>query len=405
MNDHFVSGDGYTAILRDDGTLITDGDSNKAIGEYNKKYGTNYGWTKPAEGETNLSDSGNRVRDADVVQNPDGSYGIGKEYNKDQNNNQSSKVVQPNINNTNQAPDSNLNMILGLTIFLAVIIATTVIGLWRFNKQFWFKRNSKNILELSIKDKRVCKDKIDNTIGELKRMSKIDLNLIDIHDRFLMARMLREEDGRTNEPRLGRIGYFFTKIGLIILVNMIFSVYMNGQNINGISGYENSDYFFVVTRFVGFLWIIGNLSVISCRLNDIGLTKKIRNRVIITVGFIELFFVAFGISYNDSLFRSGSMSIILGCIGLVGLFFNLYLLLEPTDQGYTGRMFRGFYNDSELSFIYQQIIDKQKEFREPEEPKEENYHKNDIREIKKLYDEGILTEEEFKKAKKKILDI
>lgn len=36
MNDHFVSGDGYTAILRDDGTLITDGDSNKAIGEYNK---------------------------------------------------------------------------------------------------------------------------------------------------------------------------------------------------------------------------------------------------------------------------------------------------------------------------------------------------------------------------------
>lgn len=38
-------------------------------------------------------------------------------------------------------------------------------------------------------------------------------------------------------------------------------------------------------------------------------------------------------------------------------------------------------------------------------PKEENYHKNDIREIKKLYDEGILTEEEFEKAKKKILDI
>ena len=37
--------------------------------------------------------------------------------------------------------------------------------------------------------------------------------------------------------------------------------------------------------------------------------------------------------------------------------------------------------------------------------KEENYRKNDIREIKKLYDEGILTEEEFKKAKKKILDI
>lgn len=96
------------------------------------------------------------------------------------------------------------------------------------------------------------------------------------------------------------------------------------------------------------------------------------------------------------------MSIILVYIGLVGLFFNLYLLLEPTDQGYTGRMFRGFYSDSELSFIYQQIIDGREENKES---KKENYYKNDIREIKKLYDEGILTKEEFKKAKKKILDI
>lgn len=406
MNDHFVSGDGYTAILRDDGTLITDGDSNKAIGEYNKKYGTNYGWTKPAEGETDLSSKGRKVRNADVVQNPDGSYGIGKEYNKNQSNNQTSKVVQPNINNTNQAPDSNLNMILGFTIFFTVIIATIAIRLWRkngnLNKRFWPKRNSKNILESSIKNKRVCKNKIDNTTGELKRMSKFDLNLIDIHDRFLMARMLREEDGRTNEPRLSRIGYFFTKVGLIILVNIIFSVYINGQNSNGISGYENSDYFFVVTGFVSFLWIIGNLSIISCRLNDIGLTKKIRNRIITTVGLIELFFVAFGISSGGSSSGSGSVSIILVYIGLVGSFLNLYLLLEPTDQGYTGRMFRGFYNDSELSFIYQQIIDGREENKES---KKENYYKNDIREIKKLYDEGILTEEEFKKAKKKILDI
>lgn len=232
-------------------------------------------------------------------------------------------------------------------------------------------------------------------------MNKFDLNLVDIHDIFLMAKMLRKEDGRTNEFRLGRIGYFFTKIGLIILVNIIFSVYINNQNINGTTGY-NSDYFFVVTRFVGFLWIIGNLFIISCRLNDIGLTKKIRNRIIITVGFIELFFVAFGIPFDDLLFRNGDMSIALFCIRLVAPFFNLYLLLEPADQGYTGRISRGFYSDSELSFIYQKIIDGRKENKEF---KEENYHKNDIREIKKLYDEGILTEEEFKKAKKKILDI
>lgn len=77
-----IVGDGYLAIRRDDGTLITDGDNNRAIGEYNKANGTNYGWTKPAEGETDLSGNGAKVRDADVVQNADGSYGIGQEYNK-----------------------------------------------------------------------------------------------------------------------------------------------------------------------------------------------------------------------------------------------------------------------------------------------------------------------------------
>ena len=77
-----IIGNGYLALRREDGTLIGDGDYNRAIGEYNKANGTNYGWTKPAEGETNLTASGAKVRDADVVQNADGSYGIGKEYNK-----------------------------------------------------------------------------------------------------------------------------------------------------------------------------------------------------------------------------------------------------------------------------------------------------------------------------------
>ena len=36
---------------------------------------------------------------------------------------------------------------------------------------------------------------------------------------------------------------------------------------------------------------------------------------------------------------------------------------------------------------------------------ESNSYSSELRKIKKLYDEGILTEEEFKKAKKKILDI
>lgn len=77
-----IVGDGYLALRRSDGTLITDGDNNRAIGEYNKANGTNYGWTKPAEGETDLTGKGAKVRDADVVQNANGSFGIGQEYNK-----------------------------------------------------------------------------------------------------------------------------------------------------------------------------------------------------------------------------------------------------------------------------------------------------------------------------------
>ena len=120
------------AYVGPDGRLVltnneTPEEANKVIAEYNKTHGTNFGWVKPAEGETDLSSKGRKVRDADVVQNPDGSYGIGEEYNKNQNNNQSSKVVQPNINNTNQTPDSNLNMILGLVIFLVFLILIIVL--------------------------------------------------------------------------------------------------------------------------------------------------------------------------------------------------------------------------------------------------------------------------------------
>ena len=72
--------------IQDNGRLAVVGanspeEYNQAIGEYNKAHGTNFGWVKPAEGETDLSSSGKKVRDADVVQNADGSYGIGQVYN------------------------------------------------------------------------------------------------------------------------------------------------------------------------------------------------------------------------------------------------------------------------------------------------------------------------------------
>lgn len=112
--------------VQDNGSLSVVGanspeEFNQAICEYNKVHGTNYGWVKPAEGETDLSSKGRKVRDADVVQNTDGSCGIGKEYNKNQNNNQSSKVVQSNINNTNQESDPGLSMFFGLLCFFVLL--------------------------------------------------------------------------------------------------------------------------------------------------------------------------------------------------------------------------------------------------------------------------------------------
>lgn len=75
------------AYVGPDGKLVltnneTPEEANKVIGEYNQNNGTNFGWAKPAEGETNLTSTGAKVRDADVVQNANGTYGIGQEYNK-----------------------------------------------------------------------------------------------------------------------------------------------------------------------------------------------------------------------------------------------------------------------------------------------------------------------------------
>lgn len=75
------------AYVGPDGKLVltnneTPEEANKVIGEYNQNNGTNFGWAKPAEGETNLTSTGAKVRDADVIQNANGTYGIGQEYNK-----------------------------------------------------------------------------------------------------------------------------------------------------------------------------------------------------------------------------------------------------------------------------------------------------------------------------------
>lgn len=155
-----------------DGRLVltnneTPEEANKVIGEYNKAHGTNYGWVKPAEGETDLSSSGKKVRDADVVQNPDGSYGIGKEYNKDQSNNQTSKVVQPNINNTNQVPDSNINIIPGIIAFLLFLLVVIVlIGFWMEN----YKAKQRVLAEDEYTDDALEENYYKNDIREIKKL-------------------------------------------------------------------------------------------------------------------------------------------------------------------------------------------------------------------------------------------
>ena len=91
---------------------------------------------------------------------------------------------------------------------------------------------------------------------------------------------------------------------------------------------------------------------------------------------------------------------------MYGMFMSLFLIYTPTDNSYVKRICKGFYDDSQIAEAYKYVMSERENILNFKDSKDESdSYSSELRKVKKLYDEGILTEEEFKKAKKKILDI
>ncbi|MFC2754863.1 MAG: SHOCT domain-containing protein, partial [Candidatus Nanogingivalis sp.] len=88
---------------------------------------------------------------------------------------------------------------------------------------------------------------------------------------------------------------------------------------------------------------------------------------------------------------------------IYGLSMGIFLNFTPTDSSYVKRICKGFYDDSQIAEAYKYVMNERENILNFKD--ESDSYSDELRKIKKLYDEGILTEEEFKKAKKKILDI
>lgn len=85
------------------------------------------------------------------------------------------------------------------------------------------------------------------------------------------------------------------------------------------------------------------------------------------------------------------------------MFMWVFLSFTSTDSSYVKRISKGFYDDSQIAEAYKYVTSERENILNFKD--ESDSYSNELRKIKKLYDEGISTEEEFKKAKKKILDI
>ncbi len=85
---------------------------------------------------------------------------------------------------------------------------------------------------------------------------------------------------------------------------------------------------------------------------------------------------------------------------------GVFLNFTSTDGSYVKRICKGFYDDSQIAEAYKYVMNERDNILNFKDSKDESdSYSSELRKVKKLYDEGILTEEEFKKAKKKILDI
>ena len=231
-------------------------------------------------------------------------------------------------------------------------------------------------------------------------MSKINLNLIDRPALFEMAKYIRVvKDGRANEPRINGPLYFLISFIFFLTYRIILPMGL-------LSNYGPV----VIISFLIFVCIIClSFQLDFRRLNDIGVEKDLRNALVIINGFVTLFSSLFFIFYKSTVTDNSEDTILFHfiyiCI-MYGLFMGLFLIYTPTDNSYVKRICKGFYSDSQIAEAYKYVMNERKNILAFKDSKDaSDSYSDELRKVKKLYDEGILTEEEFKKAKKKILDI
>ena len=142
------------------------------------------------------------------------------------------------------------------------------------------------------------------------------------------------------------------------------------------------------------------------RLNDIGVEKDLRNALVIINGFVTLFSSLFFGFYDPKTIYTPEVAIFIIFFLIYGLPMGIFLNFTSTDSSYVKRICKGFYDDSQIAEAYKYVMSERENILNFKDSKDESdSYSSELRKIKKLYDEGILTEEEFKKAKKKILDI
>ena len=77
---------------------------------------------------------------------------------------------------------------------------------------------------------------------------------------------------------------------------------------------------------------------------------------------------------------------------------GVFLNFTPTDSSYVKRICKGFYDDSQIAEAYRYVMSERENILNFKD--ESDSYSSELREVKKLYDEGILTKEEFEKSKK-----
>lgn len=228
-------------------------------------------------------------------------------------------------------------------------------------------------------------------------MSKINLNLIDRPALFEMAKYIRVvKDGRANEPRINGPMYFLISF-IIRLIDRLFLPI----------GLLNSSGSVVIISLLIFICFLGlSLYLDFRRMNDIGVDKELRNVLIIINGFVMLFSSLFFGFYDPKTIYTPEVAIFIIFFLIYGLSMGIFLNFTSTDSSYVKRICKGFYDDSQISEAYKYVMSERENILNFKDSKDESdFYSSELRKVKKLYDEGILTEEEFKKAKKKILDI